>query len=479
MIDQIEDIYVLSPTQQGILFHCLYEPRVGLYIGQLSCLLRGNLNVAALKRAWRHVVNRQPALRTGFVWEGLDEPLQIVYKFVESQIEWRDLSSLSPVEQESYVDEYLKTDRRRDRDLHKPPLMNIALFRLSPAVHRLIWSSHHVIIDGWSMPLLMKELISCYDASCRGEDPRPQHTGSYRDYIAWLQMRDMSQARNFWAKELKGFATPTPIFPKKEMNPSGDHFFRDERQLRVSIEKSATIRDFARKHHLTLNTLLQGAWAAILGCYSGMEEVVFGAVVSGRPPSLPRVESVIGLFINVVPVRARLEQGRLALEWLKGLQARLVEMLEYEYYPLTDIQKLSDVPGHLPLFETILVFENYPVDQSMSEKLTGLEIEDLRAIPLSHYPLSVTVAAGSRLSFRLTFDRRRYEPTAIERIAKQMEIALLGFAAHPDWTPDGIVQMLAQSDNRLRTANEEKLDHVRLEKLSMTRRRATRGLIRE
>jgi hypothetical protein len=415
-------------------------------------------------------------LRTGFVWEGLDEPLQIVYRSVEIQPEWHDLSFLSKLEQESHINNYLVADLRRERNLRKPPLMNVALFKLSADSHRLIWSSHHLLMDGWSMPLLVKALICCYEAGCQGEESRQGQARPYKDYIAWLQTRDKFQAHNFWAEELKGFTLPTPFFPEKEVIPFSDHSLYDERKFRVTIERASKIRAMARKSGLTLNTLLLGAWAILLSCYSENEDVVFGVVVSGRPPALRGVESIIGLFINILPVRARLERDRLSLEWLRNLQSRLVEMREYEYYPLTDILRLSEVPGHLPLFDTILVFENYPVDRSMSRKFAGLEIIDLHTVSVSHYPLSVTVSAGDEFAFRFTFRRRRFEPAVVERIAKQLEVALFSLSTHPDWKLGKVIETLAQSDQQLQSIDEEAIDNARLEKLYKTRRRVTRVL---
>ncbi|MFP2903326.1 condensation domain-containing protein, partial [Corallococcus sp. 4LFB] len=234
-----------------------------------------------------------------------------------------------------------------------------ALVRLDSHVHRLIWSFHHVILDGWSMALLLKQVFAIYQSLVSAHAVPKLATGAnYRDYIAWLQQQDAGRSEAFWRAELAGLHAPTPLpgaTESSEHSPSG----HAERSLSLSSRTTAALQSFARRQQLTLNTLVQAAWALVLSRHSGEQDVVFGVTVSGRPPELPGAEDAPGLFINTVPVRMRVEAESTVSTWLHHLQARHTESRSYEYDSLVRIQGLSQVPRGTPLFQSLFVFENY------------------------------------------------------------------------------------------------------------------------
>src|SRR6266850_834097 len=305
-MERIESIYPLSPVQKGMLFHTLYAPESGVYVEQLTCILRGDLDATELGRAWQRVVNRHPVLRTAFVWEGVNEPVQIVHPRLELPIERLDWSALPPEDQERRLETYLETDRRRSFPLARAPLMRLALIRLSAEAHRFVWTHHHLLLDGWSVPLVMKEVFDHYSALREGRELHLPRPGPYQAYVTWLKKQSLSEAEAYWRGKLTGFSAPTRLaVDRGETGMAGSREGYDEQQLKLSAATTSALNAWARTHHLTLNTLAQAAWAILLSRYSGDEDVVYGATVSGRPPDLPGVEAMVGLFINTLPVRVR------------------------------------------------------------------------------------------------------------------------------------------------------------------------------
>ncbi|MEG4417922.1 amino acid adenylation domain-containing protein [Microcoleus sp. LAD1_D5] len=427
----IEDFYPLSPAQQGILFHSLYQPESGVYFGQLLCVLRGDLNVSALRNSWQKVVDRHPILRTCFVWENLKEPVQAVRK--QAALSWQqmDWRSLSASEQQQQLETFLKADREQGFDLTSAPLIRIALAQLETDTFQFILSHHHLVLDGWSLAIVLDEVFGFYQAFSQGEELHLKRPRPYRDYIAWLHQQDLSAAESFWRQTLKGFVAPTAIargniVAGNRLESSG------EQQVIFSATATAALQSLARQHQLTLNTLVQAAWALLLSRYSGEEDVVFGTVVSGRPPELMGAESVVGLFVNPLPVRVKIDPQDFILSCLKELQAQQVEARQYEYSPLLEVQGWSEVPRSLPLFESLVVFENYPLDASLREKIQNLKVENIRSWETTNYPLTVMAIPGAELTLKIGYNSNRFEDAAIARMLGHLQTLLEGMTANPE-----------------------------------------------
>jgi amino acid adenylation domain-containing protein len=428
----IENIYELSPIQQGILFHSLYESESGAYFVQLSYGLRGMVNIAAFERAWQRVVAHHPPLRTSFHWEGLDKPLQVVHKKVQLPLEQLDWRGITPEEQQEKFQAFLLSDRQQGFNLSDESLLRLTLIRLGERHYHFVWSSHHIILDGWSGALVFKDFALLYEAFCRGEEIPLQSGDRFADYIAWLQQQDLSQAEAFWRQTLQGVTAPTPLtnLEVQSLSAQPEKYF--EQSLKLSPATTTTLKSWAKQHQLTLNTIVQGAWALLLSRYSGENEVVYGVTVSGRPVDLPAAESMVGIFINTLPLRVKLDAEMLLLPWLGQLQRQLLEIRQYEYTPLVEIQGWSEIPRGLPLFESILVFENYPVDRALSDWQKNLEIETLSAVDRTNYPLTISVIPGSELEIRIAGDRSRFDTATMTRILGHFQTLLEGMAANPE-----------------------------------------------
>ncbi|HEX8145432.1 MAG TPA: amino acid adenylation domain-containing protein [Pyrinomonadaceae bacterium] len=474
-LGDVEDVYPLSPTQQGMLFHQLFEPNSGTYLLQLSCTLRGELKVAAFERAWQEVVARHPVFRTAFVWEDLDEPLQVVTKSVSGSLEKQDWRALSAHEQRERFDAYSMTERRRGFNLSQAPLIRLSLIDLAEESTRLLLTYHHLLLDGWAFTLFLKEVFTFYEAFSRGENLRLKQSAPFRNYIAWLQQQDLGKAEGFWRAELKGFKSPTPLQLDgsliAEVEGEESHA-KQETKLAKAITQG--LQTLAREHQLTLNTLVQGAWALLLSYYSGERDVVFGATVSGRPAELAGVDTMVGLFINTLPVRVQVMPEEMLVPWLRRLQEQQVEAREYDYSPLVKVQEWSEVPRGVPLFKSILVFENYPM-ASIMERNLSLEIQDVRYTEWNNYPLSVSVEPGAELLLRISYDRRRFNAAAVDRALGHLEMLLGAIMKTPSARLCEMAETLAAADRQQRLAKEKLVEEASLHKLRRIRRQPIGG----
>ena len=429
----VADLFPLSPMQQGMLFHILYTPNTDVYLGQFSCALQGDLDAGALGSAWQQTVNRHDVLRASFIWENLDEPLQLIHKNVRVPLEQHDWRGLTDDEQRKRLEAFLIQERQRGFDLLTPPLMRLALVRLGSDSYRFVWTHHHLLLDGWSGALLLREVFNTYEALRRGEQMRAEPRRPFRDYIAWLARQDLSKAEAFWRENLKGFDAPTPLVI--DHASAGDMEAVGESQVQLSQETTVRLQSLARKHGLTLNTILTGAWALLLNRYSQEETVVFGATVAGRPHSFPGVETMVGLLINTLPVRVRIDEEAELVAWLKVLQAEQVELREYEYSPLVEVQGWSEVGRGQPLFESLLVFENYPLNAAALEENLSLHLKDVRSFDRTNYPLTVVAIPAEELFLQALYDRRRFTDDSIERMLGHLRTLLESIAAGPRRRP--------------------------------------------
>jgi amino acid adenylation domain-containing protein len=435
---QIEDIYLLAPMQQGILFHTILAQQADPYFVQTSYTIRGELNAAALEAAGQAVLEQHPVLRTTPVWEGRAKPVQIVWRDVKLPFplyDWRDLTS---DEQQRRFDSLLLEDFERGFTLTQPPLMRHALVRLSDNVYKYILSHHHLLLDGWSSAVVMKEMLLAYEALSHNRSLDFETRRPFRDYINWLRQQDLSAAENYWRAQLEGFRTPTSLGMKRwHLNgnsTSTDTGWRDGfGEERYLLDHAVTLRldEFARSQHVTINTLAQSAWALLLSCYSGDADILFGAVVSGRPAELEGADSMVGLFINTLPVRIRVMPGVRVGEWLREVQSKAVEARGYEYSPLAAVQRLSQIKVGSPLFESLLVFENYPMDKMLQERIGNLTISDVRGRERTGYPLTLIIGtAGEKLSLLAIYDQRRFDPALVKSMLRHFETLLVNMTSN-------------------------------------------------
>ncbi len=505
---QLEDIYPLSPIQQGMLFHSLYAPKSDAYFTQTQCTLYGTVHLSAFEQAWQHVVERHSILRTAFVWQGFDRekfghkpsdlsvgkipnpksqipnrndtPLQIVVKRVCLPYEYQDWRGLTASEKQVRLEAFLQIDRDRGFDLAVAPLMRLTLLQLTDDTYQIIWSHHHILLDGWSTPLLLKEVFALYQAFSDNQTIHLEPSRPFRDYMAWLQQQNLSDAETYWRQALKGFTTPTTLGRDRNCcEQSLDQDAYHELECQLSTATTTALQSFARQHQLTINTLVQGAWALLLSYYSDRDDVVFGATLSSRPAVLAGAESMVGLFINTLPVRVQVPSQQSLLPWLQHLQTQQVEARQYDYTPLAQIQGWSEVPRGIPLFETLAVFENYP-DEPFLQENSDLEIRDARTALRNHYPLTIRATLGSKLSLLVMCDSPRGtakgDRTRIDaaRIAKHFETLLPQFVQQPHTQLSTFKNLLIETDKQQQILQEQELEQVSFQKFKQTKRKAIR-----
>jgi amino acid adenylation domain-containing protein len=431
-MENIEDLYPLSPIQNGMLFHTLFAPGSGVYVIQVSCALRGDLNIKALEQAWQQVVQRHAILRSSFVWETLDRPLQAVHRHVELPLEQQDWRALSPAAQQEALAGWLKDDRRRGFAPDDAPLMRLVLVREADDVYRIVWSFHHLLLDGWSKQLLLKEVFTFYQSFVDGKELPRTPVRQYRDYIGWLQRQSLAEAEAYWRNTLKGFTTPTLIGKRRERK-NGEQEIYSEQQTNVDAAVTAQLQKVCRDLQVTTSTAIQAAWALLLMRYSGEQDAVFGVVVSGRSADLNGVEGMIGPLINTLPVRMRVDEDRRVSEWLREAQEQGAAMRQYEFSPLVEVQRWSDVIGGESLFESILVYENYPVGETTEEEVGGgITLSELRAAEQTNYPLTLMALPGDELALRITYEQGRFEHELITNVLKHLARALEEIASNPE-----------------------------------------------
>ncbi|HSF39945.1 MAG TPA: amino acid adenylation domain-containing protein, partial [Thermoanaerobaculia bacterium] len=425
---EFESFYPLSPTQQGLLFHSLLAPGSGVYVGHLVCRLHGSLSPGALREAWQSVLDRHGALRTSFRWEDLKEPVQVVHREVElpfAELDWRELGAQV---QAARMEDLLHEDRARGFDLATPPLLRCLLVRLEDEAWDFVWARHHLILDGWSMALLLQEVFASYAAQVEGRRPALPLAPSYRDYIAWLRRQGREEAEARWRRVLQGMTAATPLGVDQGR---GGPIDREERygqaEARLPPETSAALQAGARRSGLTVNTLFQGAWALLLSRYSGASGVVFGTVVSGRPAAVAGIEAMVGLFINTQPLRARVPETGGLLAWLRALQTEQAGLRQDEHLSLQEIQAWSEVPRGQPLFESLLVFENFPMDASLRSGAAtppGLRIGEVRAGDRTNFPLTLTTGPSDPWTLTVSYDRSRFSSAAVSRLLGHLGVLL-------------------------------------------------------
>ncbi|MGH9242045.1 MAG: condensation domain-containing protein, partial [Vicinamibacterales bacterium] len=349
----IEDVYELSPMQQGMLFHLLYAPHSGVYNVQNTCVLHGLLDVERFKRVWQRIVDRHSILRTSFHWQSVARPLQVVHRTVEVVWDEEDLRPLAPEARGARVQAVLRDGRFTPFDLSRVPLMRLALLRVADDRYQMMWNLPHLLADGWSVTLILKDVFTLYTLSGDGVAHTLPPTSPYKEYIEWVGRQDPHAAARFWQGHLAGFDSPTTI---GEMRAAGGWADRpieaDERQVILPESTSRAIEALARQYRVTLSTLFHGVWALLLAHYSGRRDVVFGSVVSGRPPEVQGADMMVGMFINTLPVRAVFDPAASFTHWLARLQQQLVDMRQFDYTPLVEIQKHADVAAGVPLFST-------------------------------------------------------------------------------------------------------------------------------
>ncbi|MFH8369395.1 non-ribosomal peptide synthase/polyketide synthase [Streptomyces sp. NPDC018031] len=426
----VEDVLPLTPLQEGMLFHRLVGGPDDVYLDQAALLLDGVADPRAFALAWQRVTDRTPALRTSVVWESVPVPLQVVHRAVRLPVTHLDWREVDPAARADRFDRLRADDLARGVGLAEAPLMRLTLVRLPDARLHLLWTSHHIILDGWSLAQVLTDVCEEYAALTAGSAPPAPARRPFGDYVRWLADQDADAARAHWRAALDGFATPTPL--PVDRPPREAHRSRSARvhQAALSATASARLARTARDTGLTLGTVVQGAWALLLSRYAAEPDVVFGTTVSGRPEDLPGVESMVGMFINTLPTRVRVDGRRTAAEWLRELQAAEAESRRFAAVSLAELTGLSEVPSGTPLFHSMVAFENYPFDEARTAG-AGVRLLDVASRDATNYPLVLRAHHGERLGFDLAYDPELFDAATVRALADRLCLLLTGIAADP------------------------------------------------
>ncbi|SCY82250.1 Condensation domain-containing protein, partial [Nitrosospira sp. Nl5] len=421
---QLEDLYPLSPMQSGMLFHSVFDNEAGVYLNQLRVDIEA-VDIARFKAAWQAAIDRHEILRTGFLHES-KTPLQWVAKTAELpcvEYDWWDRASHFPENQERDLDALARSEHVLGFDLEKPSLMRLALVRVGDNRYHVIWTVHHLLLDGWSTSQLLGEVLSRY----AGKKP-PASRSRYRDFIAWLGCLNASASESYWKERLQDVAEPTrlatALSPVKEKESLGYGEYVSE----MGPDVTEGLVQFAKRERVTLNTLVQAAWALLLSRYIGREKVVFGVTVAGRPADLAGAEHLLGLFINTLPVVAAVAPEQETGAWMRDLQAQNLASREHEHTPLYEIQRWTGQSGQ-GWFDNILVFENYPMDEALKEAMPGgLIFSNVSNREASNYPMMVSVTQASSLCLNYSYARKHFSRDIVSTIAAQVNRLLVRIA---------------------------------------------------
>ncbi|MBN0977507.1 non-ribosomal peptide synthetase [Pseudomonas hygromyciniae] len=428
----IEDVYPLTPMQEGLLLHTLLEPGTGLYYMQDRYRINSELNPERFALAWKAVIARHEALRASFCWDIGEDMLQVIHKPGSTPIEYLDWTGTPAEQQEPRLQALLKSEREAGFDLLNQAPFHLRLIRVGEARYWFMMSNHHILIDAWCRSLLMNDFFDIYMALGEGREAQLATPPRYRDYIAWLQRQNLAEARQWWQQNLQGFERTTPIpsdrpFMREHAGHSGGMVVGDC-YTRLDVRDGAQLRELAQAHQLTVNTFAQAAWALVLRRLSGERDVLFGVTVAGRPVDMPQMQRTVGLFINSIALRVKVpedDQPCRVRQWLSALLDSNMQLREYEYLPLVTIQEHSELPKGQPLFDSLFVFENAPVEVSVLDRAQSLNATSDSGRTHTNFPLTAVCYPGDDLGLHLSYDQRYFDETTVQGMLAEFKRLLL------------------------------------------------------
>ncbi|WP_166664381.1 non-ribosomal peptide synthetase [Actinophytocola oryzae] len=423
---QVVDTYPLSPAQAGMVFHTLFDPDGTEHVVQFVYAVDGDLDTGLLRRAWEHVVDRHPILRTTFAWDGLPEPVQRVHRHAPVELRELDWRDVPPSRLPARLDEHLAAERAGGVDLEHRPPHRLDLVSVAGGGHRMIWHGHHVLLDGWSARLVVEEVRATYRSLADGTRPALPEPVPFRRHVDALRDHDRRAAAAYWRKVLDGVRTPTQLSlprPERAAGPEVETLFG-----RLSTGDTGNLRALARRHRLTVASVVHAAWGLLLSRHGGGRDVVFGTTVTGRSGGLPGVERIVGLLVTTLPVRVRVPLDAKVGDWLRGVHEQLVDLRAHEHCALVDVRRQSEVPAGQRLFDTVVVFE--PTHRNLAGE-GGVTFTPLRTEERTGYQLVLNVVPGDELAYRLDFRPGRIAPDAARRLTAHFAMLLTELAA-PD-----------------------------------------------
>ncbi len=418
----------LTDMQKGMLFHSLLDPDSGVYFEQFIYHLEGIVVEPSLQKAWEQVVQRHEILRTGVVTDGLQEPLQFIHEY--APLDWRllDLSELASTQVQSAIEAYLSEDRRRGFVYEQAPLFRLTLIALGNNQYKLVMSYHHLILDAWSLFILLSDSLEFYRAALDGTPPTLANARPFRDYVTALTQEDVAAAQTYWKNRLKDFKTPTIISQSEKLNLSASvQALHAEARLDMTDLETERLLTFGKQNQLTLNTLVQGAWALVLAKHTQQRDICFGITITHRPVDLAGVQDMVGIFINSLPMRLGVSPHVTLEQWLQEVQGVQVGARAYEHYPLPLVQAGAEVASDQPLFETLLIFENFPRTSDWRSK-KGIKIRQERYVGWTNYPFAIEAMPEETLYFQVKYDKGFFSCAKVSEVLEDFRSILNAIA---------------------------------------------------
>ncbi|MEM7294752.1 MAG: condensation domain-containing protein [Pseudomonadota bacterium] len=416
------EAYPLVPIQEGLLFHWLENPSSDSYCVQYAWRMDGETDWVLLKRAWACLVEEHAILRTRFSWVDASKPRQTTQPPVALPWHYRDMSELDADEQKHALAQFLEDDLQQGFDLSQAPLMRFALIKLSSDAYYFLWTHHHILMDGWSLSLLLQQLKRYHALLLQGQTPRVIESRRFFEYAEWLRWRDLSAAEAFWRGFLKGFDAPADF--KVETPVQQPSLIRHViKETVLPFEVSQRLRRFAASHHVTLNTLVQGAWALLLHRYCQTDDIVYGVTHSGRSADFDGIEEIVGPVINTLPLRIPIPDNPAVGVFLERLQQAMFDVMHYSFTPLTKVHQWSDLSPYEGLFNAIIVFENYPASwRSFKEYF---HITEMQSKDPTHYPLTLVVEPDAAIRLQISYLPTKIPQTIAGRLLSHYRNLLL------------------------------------------------------
>ncbi|MFS0915990.1 amino acid adenylation domain-containing protein [Brevibacillus sp. 179-C 1.1 NHS] len=411
----MQKVYPLTPMQEGILYHSLLDPGDQSFFVQLSFGIKGDLQKPLLEQSLQHLIMRNDIFRTVFNTDKAKQPIQIVLEQRKSQISYTDLSSYAGQEQDSLLASMKEQDRAKGFDLTRDLLIRLSVFKKGEADFHLLLSFHHIIVDGWSLGPIIEELFAIYQALAENTDPRLPEPKTFSSYLQWLHQQNKEKAGAYWNSYIEGVDQPTLLPWAKKEKSSG--YQQQKVQLTISKEDTARLKRVAKEQHVTLNTVIQSIWSIILKRYNNTDDVLFGAVVSGRQAPITGIEQMIGLLINTNPVRVQFKAGMSFTELMKRMQTQMLASEEHSYFPLAKIQAASELSQGL--IDHIIAFENVPLEVDLlgGHDFQGLKLYDFDLFEQTNYDFNLIVIPTDELAITLKYNGLVYEQEHMEKVA--------------------------------------------------------------
>ncbi|MCV9951204.1 non-ribosomal peptide synthetase [Paenibacillus sp. BT-177] len=432
-LGELENVYTLTPLQKGMLFHSLLDADSEAYFEQVTFDLYGSLNVEAFTQGLDTLVQRNEALRTNFITGWRDEPIQVVFRERKCEVYFEDIRSVSDEDPAKTIADFVSADKANKFDLARGSLMRVTVLRTGDESYHVIWSHHHILMDGWCMSFMIKEVFDTYFAFQEKRTLELPPATSYSRYIEWLEAQDAAEASRYWSEYLAGYDQQTKL-PQEKTQLKQGAFEAAEIDVELSKELTGQIERVARQQQVTLNTFMQTVWGLVLQVYNNSEDVVFGSVVSGRPAEIPGIESMIGLFINTIPVRIQGKAEETVADILRKTQDQALASGAYETFPLFEIQSLSEQKRDL--INHIMVFENYPMEEQIEQVVGGdqeaLKIANIQSPEQTNYDLDITVIPEEHILLRFTYNALTFREEDIRLIHGHFARVLEKVAANPN-----------------------------------------------